>query len=388
MEESASMEIQPATALINNEDQNTQKEANIPGGNESKNNELVIEIRKMTERPEIQSSKQCCIYKVQHQLRNWNEKAYTPQEYKERFFRSFVKRSNIKLEHLVRIIREMEENIRGCYAETIDLDSDRFVKMILVDACFILELLEMNHLIVEPRAVAVMFDLLLLENQLPFFVIEKLHQLAFPSPSSFSNYDALLKLSIKYIRPSYDFQFRDDLPDVEIYHFTDLLRTVQLPPPKNQPERRCVCQHICLMSKVLGVLKIPALELNDWTEVLIRNIMALEQTCYIEYAYFTDYFLLMDSLIDTTKDVDLLCDKKNLVNCLGDNDAAKSMINDLNKGIISVTKRDDYVDLCNKLNRLLHQYFSTPWRAASTVAAIILLVLTFIQTVCSIIQVT
>ena len=426
MEESASMEIQPTTALINNEDQN---------------NELVIEIRKMAERPEIQSSKQCCIYKVQHQLRNWNEKAYTPQvisigpihhkneklkameEYKERFFRSFVKRTNIKLEHLVRTIREMEEDIRGRYAETIDLDSDRFVKMILVDACFILELLEMDDLIVEPRAVAVMFDLLLLENQLPFFVIEKLRQLAFPSPSSFSNYDALLKLSKEYFRPSYDFQFRDDLPNREIYHFTDLLRSVQLPPPKNQPERR-VYQRIPLMYTATqlheagvkfevgtseccfdvkfekGVLKIPALELNDWTEVIIRNIMALEQTCYIEDAYFTDYFLLMDSLIDTTKDVDLLCDKKILVNFLGDNDAAKSMINDLNKGIILVTKRHDYIDLCDKLNSfytkpwhswkatLIHQYFSTPWRAASTVAAIILLVLTFIQTVCSITQAT
>ena len=79
MEESAIMEIQLATALINNEDQNTQKEANIPGGNESKNNELVFEIGKMVERAEIQSSKRCCIYKVLHQLRNWNEEAYTPQ---------------------------------------------------------------------------------------------------------------------------------------------------------------------------------------------------------------------------------------------------------------------------------------------------------------------
>uniref|UniRef100_A0A7N2R497 Uncharacterized protein n=1 Tax=Quercus lobata TaxID=97700 RepID=A0A7N2R497_QUELO len=123
----------------------------------------------------------------------------------------------------------MEESIRGCYAETIDLASDRFVKMILVDACFIIELffqfsLGMNPLIVEPRAAAVMLDLLLLENQLPFFVIEKvLHQLAFPSLSGFSNYDALPKLSIKYFRTSYEFQFRDDLPNVEIDHFTRLL---------------------------------------------------------------------------------------------------------------------------------------------------------------------
>ena len=157
MEESASVEIQLATASINNEDQNTQKEANISGGNEDENYDLAIEIREMVKSPDIQSSKQCCIYKVPHYLRKWNEEAYTPQtisigpfhyknkrleameEHKERYFRSFVKRSNIDWQLLVNIIQKIEGRIRGCYAETIVLSSDRFVKMILVDACFILE---------------------------------------------------------------------------------------------------------------------------------------------------------------------------------------------------------------------------------------------------------
>ena len=448
MEESASMEIQLATASINNEDQNTQKEANIPGGNESKNNELVIEIRKMTERPEIQSSKQCCIYKVQHQLRNWNEKAYTPQvisigpihhknerlkaieEYKERFFRSFVQRSKIKLEYVVGTIREMEESIRGCYAETIDLDSDRFVKMILVDACFILELflqtsLETSPLIEEPRAIAVILDLLLLENQLPFFVIEKLYNLASPSLSkanpALSSDHGLLKLSFNYFKyVIINKQFIKALPNMKIEHFTDLIRMFQIPPPKMQPKRGNEIIYCSYTATQLheagvtfqvvesecgfdikfekGVLKIPRIVLSDWTEVITRNIMALEQTHYIKYAYFTDYLFLMDSLINTREDVDLLCDNKILVNYLGDNNAAKSMINNLNKGIEWLAVRNDYIDLYSKLNSfyenpwhkrqatLKREYFSTPWRAASTVAAIILLVLTFIQTVCSIIK--
>ncbi|KAK4566671.1 hypothetical protein RGQ29_002796 [Quercus rubra] len=435
----SSNEIQTATS-INNEDQNTQKEAHIPGGNEKKNDELVIEIRKMVEGPETQSSKQCLIYKVLPQLRKWNEEAYTPQvisigpihkknerleameEHKKRFFRSFVKRSKIELEHLVRTIREMEESIRGCYAETIDLSSDMFVKMIVVDASFILEILcRSTSKKIEsplPRATAMMFDLLLLENQLPFFVIEKLHQLAFPSDSIISNYNALLRLSINYFGPSFNIQFRDDLPNVEIDHFTDLLRMVQL--PKKRPRRghqqadllytatqlheagvkfEVLKSECCFDIKFeKGVLKIPKFELDDWTEVVTRNIMALEQTRYIKNSYITDYFVFMDSLINTREDVDLLCKKKILVNYLGDNNAAMSMINNLNNGITCGTPREDYIDLYNKLNSfyenpwhkwkatLKSQYFSTPWRAASTVAAIILLVLTFIQTVCSIIK--
>nr|XP_023919221.1 UPF0481 protein At3g47200-like [Quercus suber] len=455
MEESARREIQLANVSTNNEDQNTQTEANISGGNENKEDSLVIEIRGMVEGPEIQySSERCCIYKVPPQLRKRNEEAYTPQVisigpfhsknarlktmevHKGRYLRSFVKRSKIKLEYLVGKIKEMEDKIRFCYAEVIDLTSDMFVKMILVDACFILELFfrrrsesltkSTSSLVGEARAAALKVDLLLLENQLPFFVLEELHQLAFPSLSNadpcLSNYDILLKLSISY------FKFRDSNiqfiqkahSNVKIEYFTDLIRTFQLPPPENLPKRGNDWAGLSYTATQLheagvkfevvtsecrfdikfedGVLKIPMLELNHWTEVVTRNIMALEQTRYLEDGHFTDYFLFIDSLINTREDVDLLCNKNILVNHLGDNNAATSMINDLNKGILLMPTREDYVDLCNKLNSfykepwhswkatLRRQYFSTPWRAASIVAAIILLVLTFIQTACSIIK--
>ena len=238
MEQSASKEIQLATASTNNEDQNTEKEADISGGNEKKNDDLIIEISKIVKRTEIQLLEECRIYRLPRYLRKWNEEAYTPQvisigpfhhknerlnameEHKERYFRSFVKQSEIDSKYFVDTIREMEKIIRGCYAENIDLTPDRFVKMILVDACFILELLfressEKHHLVGvlgEPRASAVMLDLLLLENQLPFFVLEKLQQLAFPSVSAFSNYDALLQLSINYFRDSYYFQLDKTFP--------------------------------------------------------------------------------------------------------------------------------------------------------------------------------
>ena len=221
MEESVSMEIQLATASINKDD------------------ELVIEIREMFERPKIQSIAQCCIYKVPHYLRKLNEEAYTPQvisiglfhhkserlkaieEHKDRYFQSFVERSEIKLEYLVDTISEMEESIRGCYAETIDLTSDWFVKMILVDASFILELLfrcslkgltSDDPMAGEPRANDVMLDLLFLENQLPFFVIEKLFNLSFPS---LSNNHLLLELSFSYFR-DFNMQFIKPSPNVKI----------------------------------------------------------------------------------------------------------------------------------------------------------------------------
>ena len=105
---------------------------------------------------------------------------------------------------------------------------------------------------------------------------------------------------------------------------------------------------------------------------------------------------MLDHLINTSEDVDLLSDEGIIDNRLGDSNAMTAMINNLNKGIIWMTVRLDYIDIYNKLNSfyenpwhkrkatLKREYFGTPWRGASTVAAIILLVLTFIQTACSI----
>nr|POF05110.1 upf0481 protein [Quercus suber] len=138
----------------------------------------------------------------------------------------------------------MEESIRGCYAETTELTSDRFVKMILMDASFILELFfrfssrswtSDDPMFVKPRASAIRLDLLLLENQLLFFVIEKLHHLAFPS---LSDYNGLLELSYNYFG-HFNMQSVQALPNVKIEHFTDLLRTFQfqIPPLEKRPKR-------------------------------------------------------------------------------------------------------------------------------------------------------
>uniref|UniRef100_A0A7N2MV25 Uncharacterized protein n=1 Tax=Quercus lobata TaxID=97700 RepID=A0A7N2MV25_QUELO len=410
MEQSASREIQLATASTNNEDQNAQKEADISGGNENKNDDLVIEISKIVKRTEIQLLEECCIYKLPRYLRKWNEEAYPPQvisigpyhhenqrlkameEHKERYFRSFMKRSERSLEYLVGTVREMEERIRRCYEETIDLTSDSFVKMILLDACFILELLfrrsslrltsHDDSMVVEPRAAAVKVDLLLFENQLPFFVMKELQHHAFPSLS-----DAFFFKNIfSYFDVFTDIQYRQPKPNAEIAHFTDLLRTFMLPSPEELPAR--ITEHPKLLYSATqlhkagvkfrlgksersfeikfedGVLEIPKLEIEGVTEVVIRNVMALEQTCYIG----------------------------------SDNNAVMSMINNLNKGIVSETVRDDYRNLYEELNRfyekswhrwektLKSEYFSTPWRFASTVAAIVLLLLAFMQTASSMID--
>ena len=350
------------------------------------------------------------------------------EKHKVRYFESFKQRAEINLENLETTIRGMEAIIRPCYVDTVQLERDDFVKMIMLDATFILELFLKSKsnewtrddpMLVDARLnPRVKRELLLLENQLPFFVIEKLYHLALPS---LSNSLSLIQLTFDFFKY---WNIHNKAPEGEIIHFTDLLRFFVLPQHDKLPRRnrkkvfpkysvtqlreagvkfevvrsKCVLPVLDLSFKE-GVLEIPLLDFHDDTESYVRNIMALEQCYHTDDRYITDFYLILDRLIDTDKDVDLLSQKGIIVNSLGGNNVQTSMINNLNRGIYWRNMNSNLCRLCEELNAfyekswhrwealLRHQYFSTPWRAASTIAAIILLVLTLIQTVCSIIQI-
>nr|XP_023885208.1 UPF0481 protein At3g47200-like isoform X3 [Quercus suber] len=99
----------------------------------------------------------------------------------------------MSIENLVCSIRVREKEIRSYYAETIlsSISSDDFVTMIMVDGMFILEyflresnpdLWGNNPMIAEWMPPVLKLDLVLLENQLPFFVLEMLFEQAnFPA---------------------------------------------------------------------------------------------------------------------------------------------------------------------------------------------------------------
>ena len=442
MENSASGKIQrEANSSVKNENIEIQEESRTSSGNENQNKQLVNDIETKLKMLEFLAPNECRIYKVPYHLRKWNEEAYTPhvisigpyhynkekfrttEKHKVIYFKHFMKRNERNLEDLVSTIRKMEERIQCCYVETVQLKSDDFVEMIMFDAIFILELfLESNlrdwatddPMYVEKWLYAlVTHELLLLENQVPFFVIEELYRLALP-PNSRS----LIQLTFDFFN---HLNIHGKAPNVKIQHFTDLLRFFELPNENELPDHRHpevifpkysatqlreagvkfeVASRNCVLDLNFnkGVLKIPLLDFQDNMEDRVRNIMALEQCDSSKPLYFTDFFLILDRLVNTTTDVDLLSDKGIVVNSLGDTNVVTSIINNLNRGIFRRDMNKNYCDLCKALNAfyeerwhrwkalLRHQYFSSPWRSASTIAAIILLVLTLIQTILSIIK--
>ncbi|XP_031269398.1 uncharacterized protein LOC116127877 [Pistacia vera] len=76
-------------------------------------------------------------------------------------------------------------------------------------------------------------------------------------------------------------------------------------------------------------LQIPRIEIKDDTESLIRNVMALEQCHYPSETYICSYIKLLNLLIYSVDDVNLLIEKEIIKNSVGDSDVVVEMFNKL-----------------------------------------------------------
>ncbi|RYQ99314.1 hypothetical protein Ahy_B07g087245 isoform D [Arachis hypogaea] len=150
-----------------------------------------------------------------------------------------------------------------------------------------------------------------------------------------------------------------------------------------------------------GTLKIPHIVVDDGTEILLRNIVALEQCHYPQEHYIIDYVRFFGQLINTNKDVGVLIKAGIIDDMVGGNyeSSVAKLFSDVRKNITVTSANVDYLKLCHDLNAyynhpwhskmatLRRDYFTTPWKTAASIAGIFLLILTVIQTVCSILQV-
>ncbi|KAB2619124.1 hypothetical protein D8674_014993 [Pyrus ussuriensis x Pyrus communis] len=372
----------------------------------------------------------CCIYRVPEPLRCVNEKAYTPQlvsigplhhgkegleemeGHKRRYLQYFLERTGVSEKDYVTKIKGKEEELRSCYAHTIEFSSEKFVEIILVDAAFIIELLlrrdgehikpdSNDRIFYKPGFINFMVpDMLLLENQLPFFILEDLFSWTQKSEEDLlpiEDQQMILLLIRERDRGFIGFnkiknknKQNSSIDPLHIAEDQNDLHSYFLTISSKGKLKTCLFD----IKFSGGILEIPKITINDTTNMRVRNLLAFEQCHTKEANYLTNYVFLMKRLAKTPKDVELLVENGIIENWLGDTKKISTLLHDLGTRVI--VSNHYYATLCEDLNNycrtprhkwmanLRQNYFNSPWSIISVAAAVILLILTFIQTVCSI----
>ncbi|XP_062102652.1 UPF0481 protein At3g47200-like [Humulus lupulus] len=453
---------------------------NIEDELKSPDSEWVISIIEKLEQAQqddfVGSWAKLCIYRVPHYLREGDDKAYFPQivslgpyhhgkrrlrqmdRHKWRSLHQCLKRNNQDIKLYLDSIKELEEKTRACYEGTITLSSNEFVEMMVLDGCFVLELFRgaaggFKHLgyprndpifAMRGSMHSIQRDMIMLENQLPLFILERLLELQLGDPDKRV---LVSKLALQFFDPlmptdeplsksyrsklessmGYNAATFDPLSDQGALHCLDVFRRSLLrrglqPEPRVWMKRwshshrvadkrrqqliHCVTElreagvkfkkrktdRFWDVKFKNGILEIPRLLIHDGTKSLFLNLIAFEQCHFDSGNDITSYVIFMDNLINSPEDVGYLHYCGIIEHWLGSDSEVADLFNRLCQEVV-FDINDSYLSrLSADVNRyynhrwnawrasLRHNYFSNPWAIISFVAAVVLLVLTFAQT--------
>ncbi|GAB4846953.1 hypothetical protein Ancab_025963 [Ancistrocladus abbreviatus] len=416
------------------------------------------------------------IYRVPLSLRDpADDKAYIPQvvslgpyhhgerrlqemdRHKWRALHHTLKRSDQDIKIYLDSVKELEEKARACYELPISLSTDQFVEMMVLDGCFILELFRgvvggfkalgysPNDPIFSMRGTihSIQRDMIMLENQIPLFILDRLFGLQLGKPQQkglvaqlalrffdplmptepLTVYDRTkLESSIGHLTTAFDpLSDHAGLHCLDVFRRSLLYKGSQLAPrpwfrrwSHANPvvdKRRQQLIHCATDLKNAGVkfrkrktdrfwdikfengvLKIPQLLIHDGTKSLFFNLIAFEQ-CHLDCTNeITSYVIFMDNLVNSAEDVAYLHHCGIIEHWLGSDTEVADLIHRLCQEVVFDLDGSSLSQLSGQVNTYYNhrwnawkatlrlKYFNNPWAIISFIAAVFLLLLTFTQT--------
>jgi len=280
-------------------------------------------------------------------------------------------------------------------------------------------------------------DLLMLENQLPYFVLEKLFELInnknidrqavslevlavtffdplLPRENAASKLntqkpcahllDVFRSTFLKSVRekvdkkgearvkiqPNPDGSVSALVRERQLIHFASELQEAGMQFKKRKG------QDLLDIDFDRGTLWIPPLSIDDSTVPLFLNFVAFEQCHDHARPFFTSYFMFWDSLVNSPGDIQILHKHGTINHVLGSNADVANLLNKLCREIVydldqcylynEIKEVNDYCKPYDESKyrvwwrNLIRERFSSPWTCLSLFAAIILLLLTLLQT--------
>ncbi|KAL3833307.1 hypothetical protein ACJIZ3_008046 [Penstemon smallii] len=385
------------------------------------------------------------IYRIPQCLRDaGDDKAYIPQivslgpyhhnkrrlrnmdRHKWRALHYILKRTNQEIQLYLDAVKELEEKTRACYEGSFSLSSNEFVEMIVLDSCFILELFRgaaggftqlgysRNDPIFAMRATMhlIQRDMIMLENQIPLFILDRLFGLQSDNPClngvvarlALGFFDPLtptdepltksdrskLESTLANVSSFDPLTEQGGLHCLEVFRRNLLaIRTGPKPTPRMwikrwshadrvADKRRQQLIHCVTELKDSGikfkkrktdrfwdirfkngVLQVPRLLIHDGTKSLFLNLIAYEQ-CHLDCTNeITSYVIFMDNLIDSPEDVSYLHYCGIIEHWLGSDAEVADLFNRLCQEVV-FDMNDSYL---SKLSEQVNHYYDHRWNA-------------------------
>ncbi|KAL3753480.1 hypothetical protein ACJRO7_000825 [Eucalyptus globulus] len=355
------------------------------------------------------------------------------EQHKTRVFSTLLDRTRggAGLDDYFTAVASLETDIRDSYSEALNCEISDLIEMMVLDACFIIELFRIHTIGTEkiPQydddplfftlsiLSSLMIDLLLIENQIPFFVLQKIYALS-KSPEDANH--SLEKIALGFFNralrwPEEHLQKHYSVSNIT--HLLDLFRLclvghldIEKPPEVKVDEE--LLQLIPSANQLLlvgikleprksenlidvvfdhGVLRIRPLTLDIFTCSFFLNCVAYEQCYHYCSEHISTYVVFMRCLMGTAADAAALSQCGIITNFLGTDTEVIRFFNDLAKDVefdIELNYLTEVFGQVNQYHRnkwrlrwvgIKHEYFGSPWSFISAAAAFILLVLTVIQ---------
>ncbi|KAD6453849.1 hypothetical protein R6Q59_015641 [Mikania micrantha] len=320
------------------------------------------------------------------------------------------------MDKCVKKVRGSIQKIRKYYFEMKKYTDDELVQMMVMDGCFILQFIDKlpitGNLFSDNRLRSrnIALDLVLLENQIPFFVLQDIYDLTVAKLRPKSTLTTMLKVLLDLINPLEKPLRVENVGTEKPHHILGLLHKFYKPNFKLPEITEIPRAHSIIELDRVGVkmrpdnnltwlmamefensrptLRIPVARIDNFFEVVLRNLIAYEQYSPVDN-YVTSYAMAMHMLAATPADIAKMGKSCVIVSHLGSNEKASDMISSICK---NVNLQDFYyiepwknvANYCDSywprnFGVFKRTYIDTPWKVIALVAAIIVFLITFVQ---------
>ena len=353
--------------------------------------------------------------------------------------RQHVTDSEVAIQTLYDKVVAVTEDARKCYIEgsTSKWDDRQFAQMMFLDGCFVLRFiccsLDKETRIKSHNIAFVRRDLFLLENQLPFLVLEAL---MLPDKNTWlENVNRFVENTRarsprhqeggwldRIMKSFFNHRDRKDRPKetkqqqqqpvhllgilhgqlidqsahdpLSISEWSSYRSAIELKAAgiHFKPSKTSRCMDVSFKPAMsFGTLRLPPIMVDDSTKSMFLNLVAYE-SCPDAPDDFgvTSYLCFMDVLIDHAEDVKELRSNGILLNFLGSDKEVANLFNEIARDLVPNPRA--YAKVIAEIERhynnkakvwiaeWLHTHFSTPWTFLAFLGAIFALALTCFQT--------